>query len=220
MIIFHGSNQIISVPLPGIGKVHNDYGRGFYCTEDMELAKEWACPGERDGFVNAYRLEEAGMSCLNLSGEGYNVLNWLAVLLENRVFELSFPIAMQGKKYILDSFLPAYKDYDLIRGYRADDSYFSFARAFLNNTITLEQLSLAMRLGNLGEQVVLKSAAAFDAVWKENTIYVQASVYHVKRVNRDRQARDEYLNMLAQPHNGVYLSQIVNEKWTNDDPRL
>lgn len=220
MILYHGSNQIVSVPLLGVGKVHNDYGRGFYCTEDMELAKEWACPGGRDGFVNSYLLEGAGLSCLNLSGEGYNVLNWLAVLLENRVFELPFPIAAQGKKYILDSFLPDYKSYDLIRGYRADDSYFSFARAFLNNTITLEQLSLAMRLGNLGEQVVLKSAAAFDAVWKENTIYVQASVYHVKRVNRDRQARDEYLNMLSQPQNGVYLSQIVNEKWTNDDPRL
>lgn len=31
----------------------------------------------------------------------------------------------------------------MIRGYRADDSYFSFATAFLNNTISLAQLEKA-----------------------------------------------------------------------------
>ncbi|MBR2627880.1 MAG: DUF3990 domain-containing protein, partial [Peptococcaceae bacterium] len=38
-------------------------------------------------------------------------------------------------------------------GYRADDSYFSFANAFLNNTLSLRQLEKAMMLGKHGEQV-------------------------------------------------------------------
>ena len=53
---------------------------------------------------------------------------------------------------------------DLVVGYRADDSYFDFAEAFLNNAITVEQLSRAMRLGKLGEQIVLKSQFAFSKI--------------------------------------------------------
>ena len=48
-------------------------------------------------------------------------------------------------------------EYDVIIGYRADDSYFSFAKDFINNTISVEQLAEAMRLGELGIQIVLKS---------------------------------------------------------------
>ena len=54
------------------------------------------------------------------------------------------------------------QDHDFIKGYRADDSYFSFAAAFLNNTISLSQLEKAMVLGKLGEQIVAKSEKAFD----------------------------------------------------------
>ena len=40
MKIFHGSKKIIEKPQFGVGKIHNDYGRGFYCTESLEIAKE------------------------------------------------------------------------------------------------------------------------------------------------------------------------------------
>ena len=43
MTIYHGSTEIVNSPLYGKGKVYNDYGQGFYCTEEIELAKEWAC---------------------------------------------------------------------------------------------------------------------------------------------------------------------------------
>ena len=36
--IYHGSQQIVDVPKFGIGKKYNDYGQGFYCTENNELA--------------------------------------------------------------------------------------------------------------------------------------------------------------------------------------
>lgn len=52
--------------------------------------------------------------------------------------------------------------FDLITGYRADDSYFDYAESFLNNGISVEQLARAMRQGKLGEQIVLKSQFAFS----------------------------------------------------------
>ena len=222
MRVYHGSSQLVTVPMFGVGKPTNDYGPGFYCTQDLELAKEWACAEDRDGFANQYRLDMDGLACLDLGGEDWHILNWLAVLLENRVFDLSYPVAVQGKKFILDRFLPPYKDFDVVIGYRADDSYYSFARAFLSNTISLEQLSRAMRLGKLGTQVVLRSPRAFEAIWKECSYPAPASIYHVRRVARDRKAREDFRGIQEETPLtvGCYLLDIIREDWNNEDPRL
>ncbi len=220
--IYHGSKLIIQHPAYGKGNPENDYGLGFYCTRELELAKEWACAEEDDGFANRYRLETDGLSCLHLNDGGYHILNWLAILLENRRFDLSSPVSVRARQYILDTFLPDYKDYDLIEGYRADDSYFSFSKAFLANGITLEQLRRAMRLGKLGEQVVLRTPAAFDALSLVEAIPVDASIYHARRLSRDRGAREDFRKMLTETQAGeeIYVSTMINEKWNNDDPRL
>ena len=220
--LYHGSNQIVQRPLYGKGNPENDYGLGFYCTREPELAKEWACAEDNAGFANEYLLETKGLTLLRLNGGGYHILNWLAILLENRRFDLSSPVSVRARQYILDTFLPDYKEYDLIEGYRADDSYFSFSRAFLANGITLEQLRRAMRLGKLGEQVVLRSPAAFDAISFIGASPVDASIYHVRRQARDRGAREDFKKMLTETHPGeeIYVSTIINEKWSNDDPRL
>ena len=68
------------------------------------------------------------------------------------------------ESYIFNNFAVDYKKYDIIKGYRADDSYFSFATAFLNNTISIAQLEKAMVLGKLGEQIVAMSKKAFNAL--------------------------------------------------------
>ena len=220
--IYHGSKLIIQHPAFGKGNPENDYGLGFYCTRELELAKEWACAEEDDGFANRYLLETDGLSCLRLNNGGYHILNWLAILLENRRFDLSSPVSVRARQYILDTFLPDYKDYDLIEGYRADDSYFSFSKAFLANGITLEQLRRAMRLGKLGEQVVLRTPAAFDALSFVEAIPVDASIYHARRLSRDRDAREDFRKMLTETQAGeeIYVSTMINEKWNNDDPRL
>ena len=126
--IFHGSQRIIRAPQFGAGHTKNDYGLGFYCTAEVDLAKEWACSEEEYGFANHYRIEMDGLSHLHLNSDGYNILNWLAILLENRTFDLSLPIAVRARKYILDNFLPEYKSFDIITGYRADDSCFPSPR--------------------------------------------------------------------------------------------
>jgi hypothetical protein len=75
------------------------------------------------------------LEILNLSNTKYSILNWLAVLVNNRTFRIRSQIAVQAKEYLLNHFLLDISEFDVIIGYRADDSYFSFALDFLNNTI-------------------------------------------------------------------------------------
>ena len=135
LTIYHGSPEIIERPQFGKGKTYNDYGRGFYCTEHIELAKEWACTEDVDGFVNKYEIDMSNLKVLNMSSDEYTILHWLAMLMKHRKVRLSTPVMKRGREWLIEHFLPDTKDYDAIIGYRADDSYFSFARAFVNPSI-------------------------------------------------------------------------------------
>lgn len=220
--LYHGSTKIIEKPVFGEGNPKNDYGLGFYCTENLELAKEWASTERNDGFANQYEMNTEDLSILHLNHSPYHILNWLSILLENRTFIVSQGLPFEAMQYLLANFLPEYKNCDLIVGYRADDSYFSFANAFLNNTISLEQLSIAMKLGKLGEQIVLKSEKAFSSLTFKESIPVDSSMYYPKRMARDRQAREGFQQMKtsASTSDAVYMIDILRQKWTNDDPRL
>ncbi len=221
LILFHGSPSILEQPIFGKGKAYNDYGCGFYCTEHLELAKEWACSEGVDGYANRYEIETDGLSFLNLSTGPYIILNWLAILLQNRRGRLSTPIEKKGREYLLQNFLPEYGTYDVIIGYRADDSYFSFARSFVGNGISLKQLAYSMKLGNLGEQFVLKSEKAFEAIRFLDYAVADNSVYYVKRRNRDTEARDAFQKELEKDDvNGIYMRDIIREEMKPDDVRL
>ena len=164
LIVYHSSQQIIEKPEFGAGKVYNDYGQGFYCTENNELAKEWACPIKNDGYSNKYTLYLDNLNVMHLTKGKFNILNWLAILLANRKFDINSPVGSNAREFILSNFLPDITGVDVMIGYRADDSYFSFAEDFVNNTISLRDLNLAMRLGTLGEQVVLISERSFEKI--------------------------------------------------------
>lgn len=219
--LYHGSEAIIQKPEFGKGKTYNDYGVGFYCTEHIELAKEWACTESADGYVNQYSIDMNALKVLNLSSDAYNILHWLALLMNNRKFRISTPVMKRGAVWLEENFLPDISEYDIIIGYRADDSYFSFARAFINNEISLAQLSYAMRLGKLGEQIVLKSKRAFDTVQFESYIAVDHTEYYVKRKTRDNEARNSYQEELERDDiDGLYMRDIIKEEVKADDPRL
>lgn len=222
MKIYHGSQKIIQHPVWGYGNPYNDYGLGFYCTESLDLAKEWACTEETCGFANCYEFNLSGLSCLNLMCSDYHILNWLTILLQNRIFKISNAIAEEGKKYLLDNYLPDYQQFDVIIGYRADDSYFSFANAFLNNTLSLEQLKSAMYLGKLGEQVVLKSQTAFSRIHYIEAITAEMEIYYPRKVTRDSEARTAYRKFKENKRasDAIYLIDILRQEWKNDDPRL
>ena len=222
LTIYHGQPTLIEHTTFGKGNPNNDYGLGFYCTEEEELAKEWACSSETSGYANKYEINTDGLSVLCLSDGNYNILNWLSILLENRKFRIGGDIAVRAKEYISEKFLPEYQSYDVIKGYRADDSYFSFATAFLNNTISLSQLEKAMVLGKLGEQVALKSQKAFDKLSYIESVLADKEIYYPKKLARDNSAREEFRREKSKTaiENEIYILDIIRERWENDDARL
>lgn len=220
--VYHGSPHIVEEPQYGLGNPNNDYGSGFYCTQSLELAKEWACSVEADGYANRYILDMNGLSVLSLTGGEYHILNWLSVLLENRKFRVGSDMAKSARAYILDEFGVDYKKYDVIKGYRADDSYFSFATAFLNGTLSLAQLERAMRLGKLGEQIVVRSENAFAAITFQEAISAEGEIYYPKKLARDTEARAEFKGEKKRgfDEKEVYVLDILRERWKDDDERL
>ena len=221
LVLYHGSPEIIEKPIYGKGKAYNDYGKGFYCTENLELAKEWACTEGVDGYANQYEIETDNLRILNLSADEYTILHWLALLMTYRKLRLSTPVMKRGAEWLKEHFLVDIDDYDAIIGYRADDSYFSFARAFVNNEISLRQLSHAMRLGKLGEQFVLKSPKAFESIKFVSYKSADNTVYYARRKVRDDEARAGFFAELEKEDiDGLYMRDIIREEVKADDPRL
>lgn len=220
--IYHGSKDIIEKPIFGLGKKYNDYGLGFYCTDSLELAKEWGVGWNRNGYANAYEIECDGLTILDLNSEEYYILHWLAVLLENREFDMPSALAVEAKEYILKYFQVDYKRSDIIIGYRADDSYFSFAQDFVNGTISYRQLNNAMHLGRQGQQFVLKSEKAFERIQFVGYEVADSNEWFAKKELRDKSARREYFDIERNKRQkgDLYITQIMDEEMKADDSRL
>ena len=222
MRLYHGSENIIEKPVYGKGARYNDYGKGFYCTENIELAKEWACAKQKNGYANIYDLDLSDLNVLNLNSGSYNILNWIAILADNRTYWQNGSIAETAKNYIKENFLPDISAYDVIIGYRADDSYFSFAQDFVSGVISLQKLAQAMRLGKLGEQIVLKSPKAFAQIQFAGYENADAEEYYIKKNEREREARRQYRHNKKEQAdvNELFILDIMREEIKNGDARL
>ena len=218
--LYHGSEQLIEEPTFGKGKLNNDFGLGFYCTESEDLAKEWAVSSLRNGFANRYTLDTEYLNVLNLNSPDFTILNWIAVLVEHRLFSIKTPVARRAKRYLVENFSVNVNAFDVITGYRADDSYFDYAESFLNNGITVEQLARAMRLGKLGEQIVLKSRFAFSKLHYEGFEVADRETYFCLRKARNDEANRIYMEMLEEESDGLYIQDIMRGGIQNDDPRI
>lgn len=218
--LYHGSEQLIEEPTFGKGKLNNDFGLGFYCTESEDLAKEWAVSSLRNGFANRYTLGTEYLNVLNLNSPDFTILNWIAVLVEHRLFSIKTPVARRAKRYLVENFSVNVNAFDVVTGYRADDSYFDYAESFLNNGITVEQLARAMRLGKLGEQIVLKSRFAFSKLHYEGFEVADRETYFCLRKARNDEANRVYMEMLEEESDGLYIQDIMRGGIQNDDPRI
>lgn len=222
LTLYHGSQNIIKKPIFGYGKPYNDYGLGFYCAEDESMACEWAVQKDRNGYSNIYLMKVNGLRVLNLTDDKYTILHWLTILLENRHFDIQSDFGEEARQYLFDNFSLDYKTYDVIIGYRADDSYFAFAQDFLNGLCSIRKLSKAMYLGQLGEQIVLKSQKAFDRIEYQSSNIADAKIWYPKKELRDTTARTEYLNNRKEKRrmDDIYMLNILNEEMKPDDVRL
>lgn len=194
MVIYHGNKDKNMVPQFGIGKKTNDYGSGLYTTPNKELGKEWAYSvysQGNQGYIHTYELDTTGLNILDLTQK--HSLHWIAELLFNRNINTDGKEALQDT---IETFIEKYKldtsKYDIIIGYRADDSYFKYATDFIEGGIYLDTLELALRNGDLGIQVFVKSQKAFNQLGKAVSIEPVDISYSKKYKTRDINARDKY----------------------------
>ena len=223
IILLHGTDHIIEEPDINVGNEHNDYGKGFYCTKAEEMAKEWACKQNTDGFVNSYELNTDGLKILDLTDGQHTVLNWIAILLKYRTFKLSSEIAIDAREYIIEHYSVNISDYDVVVGYRADDSYFQYAESFVSNGLPLRSLNKALKLGKLGEQTVLVSQKAFDQIRFIDAAPVSKAEYYPKFIDRDFSARKAFKQEIKKSkvyRDDIFVLDILREEMQNNDPRI
>ena len=194
-IIYHGIEFIIDTPTYGVGNIHNDYGLGFYCSSSRDLAKEWASKRSGHGYVNRYSIRDDRLNILDLTKPPFdNVLYWVALLMHNRELtndlKDNFPRELDylDKNYLIDV-----SQYDVVIGYRADDSYFRFPESFVRSEITLESLNMIFKAGELGKQYVIISKRAFDLIHfidYEEAFEKSKDDYYKRKGNADKIFRD------------------------------
>lgn len=198
--IYHGSNDIIKMPAYGHGKTNNDYGGGFYCTYDSKAGSLWSVNKGEDGYNNKYEIDIDGLKILDLDKD--DILLWMAILLNNRIpNNLDDDIEFIRKKFIKKYLTIDARDYDIIAGYRADDSYFQIAENFLSNQLALEVLKDALQLGKLGRQFVLVSSRAFDRIKYVSSDLCNADELYNDYLLNDKTARFYFRQLLQASFN-------------------
>lgn len=204
IILYHGSPNKVVVPEYGFGEGKHDYGKGFYLTENIELAKEWAVcrPDETNGWVHKYELDTADLKVLDF--QEYNVLSWLAELMKHRDASDSRRYKVLSKKFIAEYGIDT-SEYDVIKGWRANASYFYIAKEFVRDNIDIEILEELLSLGGLGIQYCIKSELAFSKLKEVEAglISVDYSEFNEKYNERDIIARQKMHKLVDSDANKV-----------------
>ena len=204
LILFHGTSKKIVVPTYGEGEKKHDYGQGFYLTESIDLAKEWAVcrPNEENGWVHKYQLDTAELKILDFQDKG--VLSWLAELMKHRDAADSKRYRILSKKFI-EKYGVDTKDYDVIRGWRANASYFYIAKEFVRDNIDIDILEELLSLGDLGIQYCIKSEFAYSKLHEleDGLISVQYAEFNEKYNQRDITARQKMRELVDSEDNHV-----------------
>ena len=204
IILYHGSpNQQVS-PRYGLGDEKHDYGKGFYLTENLELAKEWAVcrPDERNGWVHKFSLDITDLKVLDF--QEHNILSWLAELMKHREAADSKRYRVLSRKFI-EKYGIESENYDVIKGWRANASYFYIAREFVRDNIDVEILEELLSLGGLGIQYCIKSERAYEKLLeiKEELTCVDFREFNEKYNERDVSAREKMRKLVDSDANKV-----------------
>jgi len=191
--LYHGSPDSNLVPSYSGGKEYHDYGKGFYCVEDIEKAKEWACQHYeiKTSFVYEYELDISELNQI-VDLNTYSPAYWLSILATHRYVSKEGALLKQRRERFIESFYFDLKNVDIIKGWRADDQYFAYLRDFLRMDISFEAVIEAMKLGDLGQQVVLISERAYSNCRQITRFKIEQSEYekYFKQYNeRDYTAR-------------------------------
>ena len=203
IILYHGTPDEVVNPVYGRGQDKHDYGRGFYLTEDIELAKEWAVcrPSQQNGWVHKYELDCTDLKIFDFQKK--NVLSWLAELMKHRDAADTKRYRMLAAKFI-EKYGIDVSSYDVIKGWRADASYFYIAKEFVRDNIDVEILEELLSLGGLGIQYCLKSELAFSKLCEiDEILSVDYTEFNDKYNKRDIEARNKMRDLVDSDANKV-----------------
>lgn len=204
LVLFHGTSDEIVKPSFGLGNEKHDYGKGFYLTDNIELAKEWAVcrPNETNGWVHKFELNTDGLRILDFQEN--NVLSWLAELMKHRDASDSKRYRMLAGKFI-EKYGIDTSGYDVIKGWRADASYFYIAKEFVRDNIDMDILEELLSLGGLGIQYCIKSKKAYDQLVEVNDscMSVEYATFNDKYNYRDVSARRKMKELIDSDRNKV-----------------
>lgn len=204
IILYHGTPDKGVVPTFGLGDEKHDYGKGFYLSENTELAKEWAVcrPNEHNGWLHKYEFDTEGLKILDF--EKINVLSWLAELMKHRDAADSKRYRMLAKKFI-DKYGIDTSEFDVIKGWRANASYFFIAKEFVRDNIDVDILEKLLFLGGLGIQYCIKSEKAYARLKEipDSVTSVDYAEFNEKYNSRDIEARKNMRKLVDSDENKV-----------------
>ena len=204
LTLFHGTSDKNVIPTYGLGEKKHDYGMGFYLTANIELAKEWAVckPDVTNGWVHQYELETDELKILDFQGEA--VLSWLAELMKHRDASDSKRYRMLAEKFI-DKYGIDTSGYDVIKGWRANASYFYIAKEFVRDNIDIDILEELLSLGELGIQYCIKSEVEYSKLHEveEKMLKVDYVEFREKYNQRDISARQKMRELVDSDANKV-----------------
>ena len=204
IILYHGSPNKVVVPQYGLGEERHDYGKGFYLTENMELAKEWSVcrPDENNGWIHQYELNIKDLRILDF--QQHDILAWLAELMKHRDAADSKRYRVLSKKFIAKYGL-ATEGYDIIKGWRANASYFYIAKEFVRDNVDIEILEELLSLGGLGIQYCIKSELAYANLREieDGLSAVDYSEFNERYNARDIRARQRMRELVDSDANKV-----------------
>lgn len=204
IILYHGTPERSVTPAFGLGNEKHDYGKGFYLTENPDLAKEWAVcrPSEHNGWLHKYEFDTDGLKILDF--EQQDVLSWLAELMKHRDAADSKRYRMLAKKFIAKYGVDT-SQFDAIKGWRANASYFFIAKEFVRDNIDVSILEKLLFLGGLGIQYCIKSEKAFSRLKEipESLLLVDYAEFNAKYNKRDIEARKNMRRLVDSDENRV-----------------
>ena len=196
-VLYHGSQAESFTPTYGLGNDTHDYGRGFYTTTDKELGKEWAVgqQANADGWLHVYEVDLEPLKVFDFSDVG--VLPWLAELMKHRPAD-DTPSYRRDSVRFISRYGVDLSEYDVVKGWRADASYFFIARMFARNQVDVSILGELLSLGDLGVQYFFKSERAFVALKENQALKERVSMaeYKAKYNARDDQARRKMVELV------------------------
>lgn len=211
MRFYYGADRLVIKPEYNKGNPSNDYGLGFYLTPSKEMARLWATKFDEDGYLIEYDVDVDKLKILQLATiENKDVLTWISLLISHRFSKEDREENLANIEWLTKNYPFSLGDYDVIIGYRADDSYFDYSKDFVKNELSLDLLKDAMRIGKLGTQFVLMSEKAFKHIkYVRSEVVKKSDEYNQFRIR----TKAEYLALKAEDDiYNTFLRDIMRRK--------